>query len=443
MNATPTKHAVRFDQALNLAVAIIRRTELPNSRIVLIRDLYGRIHLALDDRPPYAAPPEDTIKKLLQALGTELGAFAPDPETDLLLASNLIDPKSLFDSPDNLLLSTEPTYIHLVERQVIGSDWLRQPSTATPAQTHRATMFGIKGGVGRSTATAVWARHLAQKDRRVLVIDLDLESPGVGSSLLPHESHPDFGVIDWLVEDAVGQSDRLLFQDMVARSTLAEGTQGEVLVVPAGGRARASYDYLAKLSRAYMPIQTEKRMLEFGDRIERFVSQAEDTYKPDVTIIDSRAGMHDIAAAAITRLGALCLLFAGNSRQTWADYELLFQKWRAHPERAVAIRENLKMVAALIPEIGADAYIERFSLSAYRLFQDFLYEEAEATDLDAFNYDIGDEDAPHHPIRIRWSRAFLEFDPVRGVETLGQEQVDAAFGHFLAEASRLLLGEEA
>ncbi|HEY1693162.1 MAG TPA: AAA family ATPase [Polyangiaceae bacterium] len=46
----------------------------------------------------------------------------------------------------------------------------------------RVTFFGIKGGVGRSTAPVALAKRLAEKGRRVLVVDLDMESPGPTSS---------------------------------------------------------------------------------------------------------------------------------------------------------------------------------------------------------------------------------------------------------------------
>jgi hypothetical protein len=277
---------------------------------------------------------------------------------------------------------------------------------------------------------------------RVLVIDLDLESPGVGSFLLPDEARPDFGVIDWLVEDAVGQADALLAQNLMARSPLASNTQGDILVIPASGRQRPGYDYLAKLSRAYVPVSRQDGVREFGDRIVDFVEQMEKTLRPQVVILDSRAGLHDIAAAAITRLDALCFLFAGNSRQTWEDYGLLFRQWSTYPERAARLRKNLQMVAALIPESGADAYLERFRLSSHKLFESSLYEETAAEELDAFNYGIHDEDAPHQPLRIRWSRAFLEYDPLGTSEAVELAQIEAAFGHFMAGAEFLVLGEE-
>jgi hypothetical protein len=40
-----------------------------------------------------------------------------------------------------------------------------------------------------------------------------------------------------------------------------------------------------------------------------------------VVLLDSRAGIHDIAAIVITQLADLSLLFALDSSQTWNGYQ--------------------------------------------------------------------------------------------------------------------------
>ncbi len=112
----------------------------------------------------------------------------------------------------------------------------------------RVTFFGIKGGVGRSTALVIWAWQLAKQGKHVLVFDLDLESPGVSSTLLPQVNLPDYGIVDWLVEDGVGQAE-IVEKSMTASSPLAKDLSGEIRVVSAFGRETG--DYLPKLARCY------------------------------------------------------------------------------------------------------------------------------------------------------------------------------------------------
>ncbi|MEW6220238.1 MAG: P-loop NTPase [Thermodesulfobacteriota bacterium] len=150
----------------------------------------------------------------------------------------------------------EPFCLRVLDRSLIGADWLRPPFAEAPA--NRLVLFGIKGGVGRSTAGAVLAWRLAQAGKRIVIIDLDLESPGVGTTLLSPDQTPDFGIVDWFVEDAVGQADPRLLHDMVGFSPLVSGP-GEILVFAAGGRPRPGYSYLPKLARAYAEVGTPGR----------------------------------------------------------------------------------------------------------------------------------------------------------------------------------------
>ena len=89
----------------------------------------------------------------------------------------------------------------------LGRDWIPRDSGGEKNNLPTIAFFGAKGGVGRSTALSVVARRLAEKGERVMVLDLDLESPGVSSLLLPLEARTRFGVVDWLVESGVGQAD--------------------------------------------------------------------------------------------------------------------------------------------------------------------------------------------------------------------------------------------
>ena len=70
--------------------------------------------------------------------------------------------------------------------------------------------------------------------------------------------------------------------------------------------------------------------------------------EPDIVVLDSRAGVHDLAANAVTRLSTHALLFGVDSAQTWAGYRLLFNRW-FQAGQAETIRSKIKMVAALLP----------------------------------------------------------------------------------------------
>jgi hypothetical protein len=187
------------------------------------------------------------------------------------LAHELFDRDSILNSND-LIIERERAHGHgrlaILERGVVGADWTR-PSEEPSAR--RITLYGFKGGVGRSTATFMLAKHLAGEGKSVLVVDLDLESPGLGALAQRDEDLPEYGVVDHLVEAAVGNADGL---DLVSRSLLITGGgNGEVWLAPAAGQLRAGY--LAKLNRIYsdLPAGPSARRRSFGDRLLRLNSR--------------------------------------------------------------------------------------------------------------------------------------------------------------------------
>ena len=429
---------VRFDRALTTAIEYVATREWPTVPVI-VQDIYGRIRLAVDDRAVSLSEPErGEIERRSTELASQLGLYAARP-TAPLYGSTLFAPDEVFASTRILTCRESSRPVQVLDRQLSGHDWLVAPGRPGPSDTVRATLYGVKGGVGRSTLLAIWAWDLARNGRRVLVLDLDLESPGVGSTLLPAgDITPDYGLVDWFVEDAVGQADDLL-EDLIIRSPLCRAEAGEILVAPAAGcKGRL---FLPKLARAYASIASGSEVSDFASRLVRLVKSLEDICHPDVVLLDSRAGLHDIAAVAITQLDALALLLTVNSVQSWQAYKLLFQHWKRFPEYTRRFRDRLQMVAALVPETSREDYIDDFRENAYKLFLDHLYEEECAGDelaVDAFNYSLADSDAPHAPWCVYWSRAFQEFDPYRRPDLLSEQQVSATYGDFLRRANQVL-----
>lgn len=433
---------LRFDDALEKAGQFLARNPDLGVRRLLVRDLQGRIRIFIASSPDAStgldAGARDRVKRLSPDLHRELGAWSPGEAHVLCDMAWLLRPDAVWASEDALHLDTTTRRI---ERTLLGSDWLRGPLHDAGPIVPRATLFGLKGGVGRSTALAVWAQHLAEDHgKKVLIVDLDLEAPGLGQITLPERARPDFGVIDWFVESAVGQGDAVL-ERMAGHSALAEGGPGEVLVVPAAGARTGRY--LPKLARAYQGDPTAPS--GFGARLATLVDALEKAYTPDVVLLDSRAGLHDVAAVALTRLDALCLLFAIDTPQTWSGYRLLFEHWRDHYTLARTTidhaRRNLKFVAGQVPETDRTEYLSRFNENAWSLLNETLYEWdlPDRPNDDPFTYDLADPSGPHSPLPVYWSRVFQDYDPIGRPAAVSRDQLMAAYGVFVRGATALLL----
>jgi CobQ/CobB/MinD/ParA nucleotide binding domain len=417
----------RFDEAIHIACEhtsawMAAAGPLAEAgKVVVVRDMLGRLRLVVERRV-------NSLTSLDSSLEAALGNFFGGPS---LVAGEMIAPNAIFESTDRFLLEG----VTVVERVLTTAEWTRSPLENTPPSPPRATLYGLKGGVGRSTALAAWSRHLADRGERVLVVDLDLESPGVSSSLMSRDSAPPFGILDWLVEDSVGNADDALVRGMVASSPIASGTRGNVMVAPTGRLGDESY--MAKLARAYLDVPAADGARPFAVRLASMLDHLERIHKPTVVLLDSRAGIHDLAGIATTRLGATTFLFAVGTRETWDGYSTLLATWASRPDLAREIRDRIFVVAAQVPETDRDEYLARFRLASYDAFEK-LYDPATPDFPDAFNFDIGAQDAPHYPLPIYWSRAFQAWDPLSTDVTADQHR--AAFGEFLDKATDLVVG---
>ncbi|MGY6631483.1 MAG: tyrosine-protein kinase family protein [Wenzhouxiangella sp.] len=389
--------------------------------IVVNRDLNGRVRLILSadvEREPDVLA---DCHSIAEELARQLGAHAFPAQRMILFEDDI---KSvLTDAPGFALEEIEG--VKVIDRLATEGRWANIAAISNGVP--RVVFFSIKGGVGRSTAMAASAWSLAQSGKRVLVLDLDLESPGLSSGLLPAEKRPTYGITDWLVEDLVDNGDTVI-EDMVATSDLSH--DGEIYVVPAHGADPG--DYIAKLGRVWMPKINEGGKQEgWSQRLSRLLDQLEQRWQPDIILIDSRSGIDEVASSCVTDLGAgLVLLFAIDGEQTWSGYRILFNYWH---QAGVAreIRERLQLVGAMIPEIDAAEYFASLKERSWDLFSDALYDEVPpgATTDKLWAFEDSDEGAPHYPWPIKWHRGFAALTSLHGrLEQVDRREVISIFG---------------
>jgi CobQ/CobB/MinD/ParA nucleotide binding domain len=399
--------------------------------ICVNRDLNGRIRLVVSQEFEALPQARQWFHEVSEKIAGTLGKHAGDKDR-IFLFENAIDnfvssaPSCNMESFDN---------VFIIDRLASEGNWATISDEAAGAK--RIVFFSIKGGVGRSTALAASAWALAQNGQKVLVLDLDLESPGLSSSLLPDKSRPKFGTADWLVEDLVDNGDAV-FDDMHSISSLSH--DGEIIVVPAHGSNPG--EYISKLGRVWMPkVSAETGRENWSARLQRLVTKLEERWKPDVVLIDSRAGIDEIASACVTDLGAnLVLLFALDGEQTWTGYNILFDFWNKNGV-AATIRERLQIVGAMLPEEGRIDYFEGLSQNAYDLFTKNLYDEIppDADSTGYWSFDLSDENAPHYPWGVRWNRGFSTVRSLHSrLEGTDPLEIELIFGKLVSGIGSIL-----
>lgn len=428
---------ITFDQILPAIYQVLSplKEDLKKlGTIVINRDLNGRVRLVLEAKLYDKAETAGAIDSIVRKMSDRLGSHGFPADRMVLFEPSL---EAVKQGTQHFRLEGFDDVI-VIDRLASETDWAKIAPVASGAS--RIVFFSIKGGVGRSTASAVAAWSLAQSGKRVMVLDLDLESPGISSSLLPHERRPTYGITDWLVEDLVDNGAEV-FENMVARSDLSY--DGEIYVVPAHGNDPG--EYVAKLGRVWMPkIDGQGSRESWSMRLNRLLLELEEEWQPDVFIIDSRAGIDEVASACITDLGAKgVLLFSIDGEQTWSGYNILFRHW--HRTGVVRdIRERLQLVGAMIPEVNGAEYFDGLREQSWLAFAEELYDEVPAGESadTYFSFDQGDENAPHYPWPIRWHRGFAALQSIHSrFQRIDEDELTAIFGPLVAGV-HAIVGEE-
>lgn len=171
------------------------------------------------------------------------------------------------------------------------------------------TFYSYKGGVGRSTALANVAAILASQGRRVLMVDFDLEAPGLDSfeefALEPNAA----GMVEY-VSKYIDTKRAPAVDAYVHEIQLPEMVSGKLWLLPAG-KKDAAYNRQRSAINWSEFYKSQSGALFF----ENFKADIEDRYQPDYVLIDSRTGLTDVGGICTAHLPDLVvLLFALNEQ---------------------------------------------------------------------------------------------------------------------------------
>lgn len=454
---------VLFDDALPTLIEILRRWggESFVERGTVLRDATGRLSFFAADRPSVPAPAGSEVPATIERapadeeshpdpLGLQiiecLGAYAREDRPIIYPSEDGSSP--LLTSPERIPVMVGEQFCYLVDRRIVGAGWLAAPVSAATSGPPRLVFASLKGGVGRSTALTVTAADLARRGHNVLVIDLDLEAPGLGHLLLEDDRLPDYGVIDFLVEDGIGGVSNDLLSRFVGTSQLTSSSGGVVDVMPAIGRKSeaAPENILAKLARAMIEDVTEMGTVSVGEQVSSMIDRIVALGSYGAVLIDSRAGLAELAAPAVIGLGATVLLFGTAQKQTIEGYRALFAALRLLAQRDAEQGRNAEWRLALRP-VYAKASLSTdtanwFRDEIYELYSEYLYDaelEGEAgAEVASLRFTQQDVSAPHTPLMITFNPSFVEFDPSRQPTQLTTAFYEQSFRPFLDAIDRIL-----
>jgi MinD-like ATPase involved in chromosome partitioning or flagellar assembly len=402
------------DDVLTAAVATIVRANPLGRRVALVRDVRGRVRVAVE-RGASSAGKVDAcaLSGMLQA---ELGGWFAPPVLDgdgsaalRRIADEMF--RQVGEPPNDwpqgwpteyeLLDGTRaPKPAWLVGRAILNSkeSWFTAGGSP-PSKPHVVAFYSFKGGVGRTTTLACVAARIAARPQRVLAIDLDLEAPGLGS------------LFD--CQSAIGVVDHLL-------SHIATGEVGDVHPEPANGvdnlwiltAGRLGPTYLEKLARLdFLADDFGAKGSPTEEALRALIDTAAAKVAPDIVLLDSRAGLHDIGGLALHRLSHMDVLVTRANQQTHVGMQVVMEAIRRmHPVE----RRDLRIVQTMVkpPFDAADtkAIVESWRKKMYDLALQTIYVDLEEVP------QLDDQEA-HYPLLVAEREELQRLDRLQQIST--------------------------
>lgn len=170
------------------------------------------------------------------------------------------------------------------------------------------TFYSFKGGVGRTMALANVGVDLARRGYRVLLVDFDLEAPGLDTLNLSHPPKPVPGLLDF-VHSFIQDAETPAFEEHVYEVT-AVGGDGRLWVMPAGRDDEGYSERLAGIDWQKLYVEHDGYVM-----FEDLKLQWEQHLAPDYVLIDSRTGHGDVGGICTRQLpDAVVTLFFPNEQ---------------------------------------------------------------------------------------------------------------------------------
>ena len=191
------------------------------------------------------------------------------------------------------------------------------------------TFYSYKGGVGRSMAVANIAELFSQAGLKVLMIDWDLEAPGL-ERFFENVIEPDrilkkLGVIDMLLEYKKEMAQEGPVFDILEETPLyknldrftvpiypASPDRGELRLITAGRRSKAHF---SRYANAVLTFDWADFYRNWEG--ERYIEWLRRQFKQmaDVVLIDSRTGVTEMGSVCTYHLADTVVMFCAPNQQ--------------------------------------------------------------------------------------------------------------------------------
>lgn len=227
------------------------------------------------------------------------------------------------------------------------------------------TFYSFKGGVGRSMALVNTAVELCQRGRRVLIVDFDLEAPGISTFDLFSGATTSPGIVDY-VTDFVETQQAPDVRRYVSNCPKWKAGQGELWIMPAG---KQDENYSAKFNS----INWKELYAQHSGYLmfEDMKAQWKEALAPDYVLIDSRTGHTDVGGICTRQLpDAVAIMFFPNE-QNLQGLKRIIEDIRAESDSVREKKIDLHFIPSNVPDLDDEDSILADRIARFRATLDY------------------------------------------------------------------------
>ncbi|MBE6048238.1 MAG: hypothetical protein E7213_07555 [Clostridium sp.] len=179
----------------------------------------------------------------------------------------------------------------------------KEESLKKDSEIHKAqiiSFYAYKGGIGKTTALIKTALLLADKGKKIAIIDMDLEEPGfydAFSSTLKLEG----GLVNYLFNKYNGTAKGTTLEKMPLVKSLKFRSGGAIYVIPAG---RVDSDYIKMIK------SLKEKRIDGNRDIQEIIDKISKAYNIDYVLIDSRHGINFWGGLSLSKVADEVMMFA-------------------------------------------------------------------------------------------------------------------------------------
>jgi MinD-like ATPase involved in chromosome partitioning or flagellar assembly/stress-induced morphogen len=319
------------------------KTTDPDARILVKRTSLGWVHLHIVStmfQGKSETEREQAINALLTDIPTRLTNY-PFANYDLVTPEEAKETKFSF--------ATESVQLPLWSELLMAPEPDQRASLDAEKDTEKrpfvVTFYSFKGGVGRTTALGLIARMLATDSYRVVMIDFDLEAPGL-SFLFPSAistNQTAYGVLDYLHQRYLTpDQDIPPISECIQQIELP--SRGELYLIPSGEYEEGYVHRLADLDvRLFYSRE--------NNPIDQMIKDITTHLHPDIILIDARTGFTAIGAVALLDLADLGVICFSPTEQSFAGLRWVIQA--AQKQNFYRGTPDLRFLLSPIPQVDA------------------------------------------------------------------------------------------